>query len=112
MSEKFDRRDAKRTGRLDKVALSAVSLATEQSLGAGLLALVDVAHDAVVLSLRNLRTLEGAVTDISAHTVTVTTATYSAWNGLPTLICLTCAWKASKNSAHIDEHLTKQKMAF
>lgn len=51
--------DVGENGGLDEVSLVTVALATNDHLGALLLTLVDVAHDAVVLDLGNLRSLEG-----------------------------------------------------
>jgi hypothetical protein len=46
-------------GGLNKVSLLSVSLTTNLNLGAGLLALLNIAHDTVILKLRDLRALEG-----------------------------------------------------
>ncbi len=51
--------DVGEDGGLDEVALVAVALTTSLDLGTLVLAGLDVAHDAVVLKLANLRTLEG-----------------------------------------------------
>lgn len=51
--------DVAEDGRLDEVALVAVALTTSLAGGTGLLALLDVVHDAVVLQLADLGTLEG-----------------------------------------------------
>ena len=51
--------DVREDGGLDEVADVAVAAATGGDGGAGLLALVDVAHDAIELELRDLGSLEG-----------------------------------------------------
>ena len=61
-------RDVGEDGRLDEVAFVAVTLAADLNLGSCFLAGLDVAHDAVVLQLGDLRSLEGVgaewVTDL------------------------------------------------
>lgn len=51
--------DTAEDGGLDVVALGAVALAADLDLGAGILAVLDVTHDAIELGLGDLGTLEG-----------------------------------------------------
>lgn len=55
--------DISEDGGLDEVALVAVALTTSDNGGALSLAGLDVAHDTVVLELRDLRTLEGLLVE-------------------------------------------------
>lgn len=55
--------DISEDGGLDEVALVAVALTTSDNGGTLRLAGLDVAHDTVVLELRDLRTLEGLLVE-------------------------------------------------
>ena len=61
--------DISEDGGLDEVTLVAVALTTSDNGGTLLLTGVDVAHDTVVLELRDLRTLEGLLVEGVANLV-------------------------------------------
>jgi hypothetical protein len=63
------RLDIGEDGGLDEVSLISVSLTTNLDLGTGLLALLNITHDAVILKLRNLRALESIALEWVANLV-------------------------------------------